>query len=742
MAKKVRIEEPVEETLPLEAGESIPIHPPLRLAMSGLYEWKLQLKPLPIPPPGPLPIPVHPMPPERTEIELAEASIIPTLFIRQELRLDVDGRYPLNMVSGTIYRNFKTPLQWIASLKATGSSQWAGTIWYKDPATASFPYTNVVIQVTRGFLLSSQKATVTFTGAGATATTLTFDFKSPYYHPVDFEFDYVEGITPDICYDTSTHPNRPTTLPLEKLTIDTIYRRAGFAVTTTAGAAVPLAGAGPNQLWSDAEMHDAMQTYWSHFVDAPEWAAWVFFAAQHEMGYNLGGIMFDDLGPNQRQGTSIFYNSFISQAPANDPNPAAWVERMRFWTAVHEMGHTFNLAHSWQKALPATWIPLVSDPAALSFMNYPYLYPNGQNGSEKLFFSNFQFRFSDQELLFMRHAPYRFVEQGYADWFDQHGFRKAEIALDPVFKLEVRINRDVPVLEFMEPLTLELKLTNVSTQPVVVPEDLLLGVEHMTVILKRDGRPARQFRPFAQYCRRSIQKTIMPGESMYESLFVSSGLNGWDIAEPGYYTVQLALHQEAGDIVSNPLRLRVTPPMGREEELLAQDFFSQDVGRIFTFDGSQALTRGNDVLAEVAAKLKDRKVTIHARVALGMALMREYKRLDFKKAIEPLTSAAQAKAVIACKPPRAEEARRELTTAFKEHTGAAETLGHIDFKYYMDRLTDFLADEGKTKEAVNLQQQLFQTLSTRRVVDRVLKEVRERCDKYEGKPIRPLKVAS
>src|SRR6266571_6917277 len=116
--------------------------------------------------------------------------------------------------------------------------------------------------------------------------------------------------------------------------------------------------------------------------------------------------MFDDIGPNQCQGTALFTKAFISQPPAGDPNPDAWVRRMIFWTACHEMGHAFNLAHSWQKALGTPWIPLANEPEARSFMNYPYNVAAGQTA----FFADFEFRFSDGELLFMRHAPARFVE--------------------------------------------------------------------------------------------------------------------------------------------------------------------------------------------------------------------------------------------------------------------------------------------------------------------------------------------
>jgi hypothetical protein len=134
--------------------------------------------------------------------------------------------------------------------------------------------------------------------------------------------------------------------------------------------------------------------------------------------------MFDDIGPNHRQGTAIFTDSFIQDVPAGDPNPAAWRQRMVFWTVVHEMGHAFNLAHSWQKALgfPLVtgnpWIPLTNQPEARSFMNYPF----NVSGGESAFFSDFRLRFSDEELIFMRHAPRRFVQVGNSDWFVNHAF--------------------------------------------------------------------------------------------------------------------------------------------------------------------------------------------------------------------------------------------------------------------------------------------------------------------------------
>jgi hypothetical protein len=446
--------------------------------------------------------------------------------------------------------------------------------------------------------------------------------------------------------------------------------------------------------------------------------------------------MFDDIGPNHRQGTAIFNDSFIADLPTGDPNPDAWVRRSIFWTAGHEMGHAFNLAHSWQKSLTfgglGPWIPLADEPDALSFMNYHFNFPGGSDA----FFSEFAYAFSDQELLFLRHAPARFVQQGNAAWFDHHGFQGVDTLAEQALKLELRVNRKTPTFEFLEPVILELKLTNTSSQPQLVDENLLSRTDSMAVILKKDGGPARQFVPYAQYCSLPESKALMSGQSVYAPLFVSAGQNGWDVAEPGRYTVQVALHAgEEEYLISNPLRLVVEPPLGErrgDEERLAQDFFSEEVGRILWFGGSQFLEKGNDALREVTERLSDRRVALHANAALGNAAAREYKQLDLgdigKEKAKP---AAMAGGEIIVRSPNVEEARKDFTAALtdKPDVGAA-SLGHIRYRRYMDRFSDLLAEQGESQEAAQIQDKLHDTLANRNVLDRVLKEIEDRRANY------------
>lgn len=666
----------------------------------------------------------------RNEINIPNPTAVTAPASSQELRLDVDGRYPLMRASGTFFFSIASRTHWIANLTNTSLNTWAGEIWYKDGDTASFPYTNVNIEVQRSQFSDQRSAAVTFSVAGAFNHTFAYKYKSPYFHDVEFEFDFEEGVMPLTAIDTHAHSNRPATLLQETLSIETVFLRTGFAVTKSGGDTPLGLPPGLDARWSDNEMHDAMQIHWSRFANRPQWSMWVLFASIHELGEGLGGVMFDDIGPYHRQGTALFYNSFISQPPTGDPAPNAWVNRMRFWTAVHEMGHAFNLAHSWQKAFGTGWISLTNEPEALSFMNYPYLYPRGiQQGDgraqELQFFSKFEFRFSDAELLFMRHVPFRFVQHGNANWFDNHAFEQLNLSPEPSLKLELRVNRQQALFEFLEPVVLELKLTNISSQPQLISDKLLSELDHMIVIIKKDGQPARQFSPYARYCWKTQLRVLMPGESTYESLFASVGKGGWEIAEPGYYTIQVALHQEdtEEDLVSNPLRLRIAPPRGYDEEFLAQDFFSEDVGRILTFDGSQVLANGNDTLREVSAKLSDRAVAFHAEVALASAMAKEYKILDLDDPNHPKIKVIS---------PKVEEARKEFAAALTDQPKmAAKSLGHIDYKDYVDQFSDWLQKQGDVQGAVNVQDELLQTLSDRNVNNRVLQDIKERRDAYK-----------
>ena len=708
-----------ENEMSIEAADFYQPFPifPKKLAASGLYKASNKQLPLPI------------------KSKFAEGSNdefedetgfvpgkkLPFKVFKEELRLDVDGRYPQMHASGKIRTNIFTTVHWIARLKSTrNSNTWVGQIWFKEGPANAMRHTKVRIKVKRSWFSNQRQLIAKFYGGGAPARVQYFRFNSPYFHRVEFEYDRVSDVPAadaTTVVSTCAHPNRPATIACENLSLETVYRRAGFNVRKSGSdSAIPVDDAGANTTWSDAEMHDAMQAYWSRFSNTAQWSMWVMFARLHDNGNGLGGVMFDDIGPNHRQGTAIFSDSFISQAPVGDANPAAWVERMRFWTAAHEMGHGFNLAHSWQKSLGAPygnpWLPTLADePEARSFMNYPY----NVSGGESSFFSDFEYRFSDNELVFMRHAPAKFVQMGNADWFEDHGFEQPAQVQPSAFTLELRTNKTDTVFEFLEMINLELKLTNVSGQTRLLEAATLKEYQNMVIIIKRDGMPARQWLPYAYYVRDSKMAAIDHGQSLYDSLLLSAGKNGWDIAEPGGYTVQAMMTINDETIVSNSLKLRVATPKTHGEEVCAQDLFAKEVGQVLTYGGSQFLESANTALEEVIVRLPKSNAARHAQMALALPKLRNFKSLNITAGAPDLLTAL-AKKQVAINSASADSSVNKVleTLLVKEGDAAAETLGHICYKKHMDTFSQHLARDN-VSAAEKIQQACQKTLMARDV---------------------------
>lgn len=642
------------------------------------------------------------------------------------VRVDVDRYFPQNRISIEVRRLFpKTTSHVIAEVTADtclgfNNRRIEADITYRDGASALIPGDRVVLEArrTRGFGYNSYR--LSLIGPGRATRRYDLTFESRYFDPVEFEVDRVANAgTAITTFATGSHPNRPANLPNETISIQTVYQRAGFDVSLSPNTTViPTAGTGANGTWSDSEMHNAMVTYWSRFQNRPQWALWVLYAARHDQGRSLGGVMFDDIGANHRQGTAIFTDSFIQDVPPGDPNPAAWRQRMTFWTAVHEMGHAFNLAHAWQKAAGIAqgapgdpWIPLANEPEARSFMNYPFRVAGGQAA----FFSDFRFRFTDDELLFLRHAPRRFVQMGNSDWFVDHGFEAPDALMNAVgWDLQIRPNRAANSYRFLEPVNLELKLTNRSDDTVAVDKGLLGDGRHITVLVRREGGETRRWRAMVTRCHEEKDAPLAPAESLYGGHMISASTDGWIVDEPGFYKVQAAVDMGEEVVVSNVLRLYVAPPASDEESRVAPDYFSEEVGRAIAFAGAPALTGAHDVLAKVTEHCPDNPAACHAAVALSAPLLRDYKVL---KAGEDRASLAIATA--AAKVDKA--AKTQMRALMENADGAAETLGHIGYFAQLGQLAEAMAGAGDDKGANMVLKASIATMKKRGILASVIR---------------------
>lgn len=700
----------------------IPI-PQFCSAVSGRYRY--------VPVPTPLPPPISPRLPSRPTVPgPITGPIVPINLLRITVRVDVDRFYPQQRISIEVNRLFpRSTAHAIAEVTSDVCSGFnrrtvTASITYRDGNAALIPGDTVTFRAKRTTGFNYGAYSLQLSGGGITPRTYNLAFESRYFDNVEFEVDRVSNAgTIVTAYDTGSHPTRPTGLPSETLNLETVYQRAGFDATRSPGSAdIPTTGAGTDGTWSDAEMHNAMVTFWSRFSNLPQWAMWVLYAARHDQGRSLGGVMFDDIGTQHRQGTAIFTDSFIQDVPSGDPNAPAWRNRMQFWTAIHEMGHAFNLAHSWQKALGVPqapgdpWVPLANAPEARSFMNYPFRVSGGQSA----FFSDFQFRFTDDELIFMRHAPRRFVQMGNSNWFVNHGFEQPEILNQTGnWSLELRPNRTSNTYRFLEPVTMELKLTNTSDKPASVDHELLKDGRHINVYVQREGGLTKSWRPMITHCHEVDPEQVDPGKSIYGAHMISTSTDGWLIDEPGFYKLQAAVDMGDEIVVSNVLRLYVGSPASDSEEAVALDYFTEDVGRVLAFGGAPQLEAANNTLKALTETCKGNPAVKQAEVALSSPKLRDFKVLDTSGARSDLKITSENAKV-------SQAAKTQIASLLKDPNTAADTIGHIPYFASLRELSDAMEESGDKAGAVKVIEETVKVMKKRNILTSVIENTEAR----------------
>ena len=602
--------------------------------------------------------------------------------VLETIRLDVDGTFPQMMASGSYTRMRvlqQQPTYWVAHpLKQTGSGTWEGPILKVWGDASVIPYNKVRIHVPPMALsISGPPLTVTFSGIQGTATRV-LRFISPYFRAVTFEFAAVQDIPSVTAINTCAHAERPSSLRCEGLSFGTVYDRAGVDVTQSPRRSiVPLAGGAA--AWSDAELDGAMHKFWSSYSDDPNWAVWTLFAGHHER-QGLLGEMFDFSDQNQRQGCAIFVQSLDDSIPVSYPQRNAHVARMRFFDLVHETGHCFNLHHAWLDYNAVVEWPFFNNLANVAtFMNYP------QNLFD--FFSEFEYRFHDSELKFLRHAPDNFVEMGDAPFYggDKFFARESATALRP-WRLDISVNRPRGVFEFLEPVTLTAVLTNTSVSPQVIDEFVLEDGANLAVLIGRMEGRARFWRPFAQRCFLPSPRVLEPGQYLTASFFIGAGLGGWYFAEPGAYVVQAALNTGSGAVTTNPLAVRVSHPRSWEEEVAAQEIFTRDVGRALEFGATPARSSVVETLRGIVERLPDRAVSRYAALALARGSMKEQRVLR--------TGAAKERGFDVIPADHAEARRLFQRAVFDDPRAAADTLGDAAARELTARYGGYVGKSG------------------------------------------------
>lgn len=553
-----------------------------------------------------------------------------------ELRVDVDGPRPLARVSGDLFEVRTGESRCVGSFEFDGAAIASTEAELTAEGTAILRGAECAVRVQVARVsepAGPAAATVTIAPAsGETATSYPCEFVSRHFRSVVLEQDRVAGTAPFDSYDTASLAAPPESPP-RVLSVAAAFAEAGIEVLASDQNEIMQANApemGADLTWSDSELHDAMERHFSLWARAPRWQVWLLVATTHEQGHR--GVMFDGKGNFQRQGAAVFFDAIRGDDPAS--------RRAQLRTYVHELGHAFNVLHSWQKdrSHPPQKLGANGGLGELSWMNYPENYlldPPGVFGDEA-YWARFGFQFTDSELAHLRHGAYEHVAMGAADFTT--GAADAAAAAE-LFE-EVASGESALTLElrpkaayaYGEPVNVELKLATdgratQATHGFLQPRD-----DFVTIAIRQPSGRVLTYRSLMPRCADASTKVTLDAgyPAHYDSAFLGYGRDGQYFAEPGEYELRgLYVVGDGSRVLSPVSRLQVRAPGSSDDERVGELLLGSEQGQLLYLQGSDAdsLRSGNTAIDQLIAEYPEHPLTVHARLLKGVNAGRDFKWL-------------------------------------------------------------------------------------------------------------------
>ena len=550
-----------------------------------------------------------------------------------ELRVDVDRTRPMQKVSGDFFRVSGATISYFGSFRLDSPTVSFTSSAVAISGTATYSYATgfprIQVTIPRTSIFQSQGAATIqfFSPANAAGAIYTCAFESRYFRSVHYEQDFEQGVTPFAAYNTGSLPSGGAA---RSLSIPGAYAEAGIEMLVAGGSDPILTNeAGANLKWSNSELHAAMVRHFSLWQEVPQWKVWMLAAQAHENGPGLYGIMFDQLG-KQRQGCATFHQG-IGGSSADKL-------RLQLYTYVHELGHCFNLLHSWQKSYAAPPVP--NRPTSLSWMNYPWNYPSG---GATAFWNSFAFQFDDQEVVHLRHGFRDAVVMGgnnFTSGSALEALATPQAFAEPIvdtsgLKLELEAR---PSFSFGEPVVVEIKLRTRDSSVKMVHAHLHPNMGFVQLGIRKPNGQVVPYKPMIEHCMATeLVKLDVQKPSLYESAYIGYGGDGFYFDQPGFYQLRAAyMAPDGSEIISNIFTMRVTAPLTQADEEVADLYFGDDQGALLYLLGSDApeLKKGNDNLDLIMDKHGKHPLAVYARLVKGINAGRSFKHFTPDRKIQ------------------------------------------------------------------------------------------------------------
>ncbi len=631
-----------------------------------------------------------------------------------DLRIDVDGRRPMGKVSGDYYSISGGTTTYFGSFRIDSISLTttdavvritgiANTTW-------STAYKNARINIPKTiFVQPRAPATIRWSNStGQAGAIYVCPFVSIYFRRVLHELDSEIGVTPFTSYNTGSLPSGG---PSRVLSISSAYNEAGLDFPQVAGNVISSSETGADAQWTDAELHASMVRHFSIYRDIPQWTVWsIACKSQHILGPNLLGIMFDQQG-KQRQGCATFYGGVGGTTSDK--------LREQLYTHVHELGHCFNLLHSWQKSFANP--PAPNRLESLSWMNYPWRFPGGPS----VFYNSFPFQFDDLEIVHLRHAfrnniimggnPFIIGSALDSEMTNIHLFE------DPVKDesgLELRLTSKKSVYKPGEPVVTEIKLSTTVQKDKLVTKDIHPKLGNVKIGIRKPSGIFVLYESLIDYLK-IPETTILNDDNpaVYASAYIGYGKDLY-FDQIGEYLIRAIYYSlDGSQVYSNVLSIRVSSPLNQTDEKVANLLMGDQQGKLFYLLGSPSsvLEDGNKAFDIVLNECAEHPLAVYVQFVRGVDAGRKFKIIE-KDEVKVIKEREPDKSI-------------KLLNQVVEKSKQGEGLDNISTNYSMREITkQYLLKENtkKAKETMDDMVKFFSDMNLNpNVINTIKKQAKE-----------------
>lgn len=559
-----------------------------------------------------------------------------------ELRVDVDGARSLGKVSGDYYSRAGATTAYVGSwmIETPTVTVTETEVLVEGIATCSWstPFTAARLSVPRALVIRPPgAATLSWSDAvGKPGATYACGWEASAFRAVEWEQDCLAGTVPFASYDTGSLP-QPAGSAARTLSVVSAFAEAGLQMIA-AGTPniVPNDLSGPDARWDESELHAAMESNFSLWADEPQWKVYTLVATSH-VDARVRGVMYDGAGSHQRQGMAVFYDAVQGTDLAN--------QRAQLRTYVHELGHCFNLLHSWDKAFATPPKPLGPNGGLgdLSWMNYAWKFqpPPPAPGGEAAYWAAFGFQFTAGELVHLRHGMRTDVIMGGSDFATGSGDVDPTVFADRTLDhsglaLELRA---APSYALGEPVVIEIKLASTRRTPVRTHGRLHPRDGLVTIAVQEPSGRVRAYRPLMPRCADEAEQSVVLDDATpatYESAYVGYGQGGYTFEQVGTYRLRAVYVADDGSrVVSPTLSLRVRSPLTAADDSAAELLMADGQGDLLYLLGSDApgLTGANDAMQELLDRHPKHPLAVYARLVRGVNDERSFKTVEPDKTL-------------------------------------------------------------------------------------------------------------